>query len=72
MSRLAVVLAPPEPQLQHAALAPHYQLEITRPRNLDELTVLVERATGAGSADGDAAGGRAVPELNAVDIMSGS
>ena len=42
--------------LRQAALAPHYQLEITRPRNLDELTVLVERATGAGSADGDAAG----------------
>ena len=42
--------------LKQAALAPHYQLEITRPHNLDELTVLVERATGAGSADGDAAG----------------
>src|SRR3989442_6186774 len=34
--------------LKQAALAPHYQLEITRPRNLDELTVLVEGATGAG------------------------
>jgi phenylacetate-CoA ligase len=42
--------------LKQAALAPHYQLEITRPRNLDELTVLVERAPGAGGADGDAAG----------------
>jgi phenylacetate-CoA ligase len=42
--------------LKHAALAPHYQLEITRPRNLDELTVLVERAPGAGGADGEAAG----------------
>jgi phenylacetate-CoA ligase len=42
--------------LKQAALAPHYQLEITRPRNLDELAVLVERAPGAGSADGDAAG----------------
>jgi phenylacetate-CoA ligase len=42
--------------LKHAALAPHYQLEITRPKALDELTVLVERAPGAGGADGDAAG----------------
>ena len=30
--------------LRQPALAPHYQLEITRPKNLDELTVLVERA----------------------------
>ena len=42
--------------LKQAALAPHYQLEITRPRNLDELTVLVERAVGVGHADGEAAG----------------
>ena len=44
--------------LQQEALAPHYQLEITRPKALDELTVLVERAPGAGSADGDAAGAK--------------
>jgi phenylacetate-CoA ligase len=42
--------------LKQAALAPHYQLEITRPRQLDELTVLVERAAHAGSVDGDQAG----------------
>src|SRR5438552_7160047 len=42
--------------LKQAALAPHYQLEITRPRNLDELTVLVERAVGVGHTDGEAAG----------------
>jgi phenylacetate-CoA ligase len=42
--------------LKQPALAPHYQLEITRPGALDELTVLVERAPAAGSADGDAAG----------------
>ena len=42
--------------LKHAALAPHYQLEVTRPTVLDELTVLVERAPGAGGTDGDAAG----------------
>jgi phenylacetate-CoA ligase len=41
--------------LKDAALAPHYQLEITRPGNLDELTVMVERAPSAGSADGNAA-----------------
>ena len=42
--------------LKDAALAPHYQLEITRPKNLDELTVLVERAPGAGGKDGETAG----------------
>ena len=44
--------------LKQEALAPHYQLEITRPKVLDELTVLVERAPGAGGADGEAAGTR--------------
>ena len=44
--------------LKQEALAPHYQLEITRPKVLDELTVLVERAPAAGGADGDAAGAR--------------
>src|SRR5436190_6535599 len=42
--------------LKQAALAPHYQLEITRPRNLDELTVRVDRAVSVGHADGEAAG----------------
>ena len=42
--------------LKQAALAPHYQLEVARPTVLDELTVLVERAPGAGGTDGDAAG----------------
>ena len=32
------------------------QIEIARPKSLDEMTVLVERTAGAGSADGDAAG----------------
>jgi phenylacetate-CoA ligase len=44
--------------LKQEALAPHYQLEITRPKTLDELAVLVERTPGAGSADGDAAGAK--------------
>jgi phenylacetate-CoA ligase len=44
--------------LKHVHLAPHYQLEVTRPSNLDELTVLVERAPGAGGGDGDAAGAK--------------
>jgi phenylacetate-CoA ligase len=44
--------------LKDAALAPHYQLEITRPGNLDALTVMVERVPAAGSADGNAAGTR--------------
>jgi phenylacetate-CoA ligase len=44
--------------LKDAALAPHYQIEISRPKNLDEMTILIERAPGAGSADGDRAGER--------------
>jgi len=44
--------------LRDAVLAPHYQIEITRPRTLDEMTILVERAAAAGSADGEAAGTR--------------
>ncbi|HTP45320.1 MAG TPA: phenylacetate--CoA ligase PaaK [Casimicrobiaceae bacterium] len=44
--------------LKQEALAPHYQLEVTRPKHLDEMAVLVERAPGAGSADADSAGAR--------------
>ena len=44
--------------LRDPVLAPHYQVEITRPGNLDEMTILVERAPAAGSADGSAAGAR--------------
>jgi phenylacetate-CoA ligase len=42
--------------LRQPGLAPHYQLEVTRPKHLDELAVLVERAPQSGSAEGDAAG----------------
>ena len=44
--------------LRDPLLAPHYQVEIARPRNLDEMTVIVERAPAAGGADAEAAGGR--------------
>jgi len=47
-----------ELMLKDPALAPHYQIEITRPGALDEMAVLVERVPAAGSADGDAAGKR--------------
>ncbi len=47
-----------ELMLREALLAPHYQVEITRPRNLDEMTVLVERTPAAGGSDADAAGER--------------
>jgi phenylacetate-CoA ligase len=30
--------------LKEPELVPHYQIEITRPKNLDEMTVLVERS----------------------------
>src|SRR5690349_5606426 len=44
--------------LRDPTLAPHYQVEITRPHALDEMTVLVEHAPSAGRADADAAGER--------------
>jgi phenylacetate-CoA ligase len=44
--------------LKQDALAAHYQLEVTRPKNLDELTVVVERSPGAGAKDADGAGER--------------
>jgi phenylacetate-CoA ligase len=52
--------------LKDAVLAPHYQLEITRPGNLDELTVMVERAPSAGSADGNAAGTRLAHHIKSL------
>ncbi len=52
--------------LKDAALAPHYQLEITRPGNLDELTVMVERVPTAGSADGNAAGTRLAHHIKSL------
>jgi phenylacetate-CoA ligase len=42
--------------LKDRSLEPHYQLEITRPSSLDELTVVVERSPAAGPVDGDVAG----------------
>jgi len=44
--------------LRHGELVAHYQLEITRPKNLDEMTVLVERSPAVASAQADAAGAK--------------
>jgi phenylacetate-CoA ligase len=44
--------------LREEVLAPHYQIEVTRPQQLDEMAVLVERSPAAGSADAEAAGVR--------------
>jgi phenylacetate-CoA ligase len=52
--------------LRDAVLAPHYQLEITRPGNLDELTVMVERVPASGSADGNAAGTRLAHHIKSM------
>ena len=52
--------------LKDAVLAPHYQLEITRPGNLDELTVMVERVPASGSADGNAAGTRLAHHIKSL------
>ena len=42
--------------LKRPELVPHYQLEISRPHNLDEMVVLVECSPAAGSAEGESAG----------------
>ncbi|HET9669269.1 MAG TPA: phenylacetate--CoA ligase PaaK [Casimicrobiaceae bacterium] len=58
--------------LHDAMLAPHYQIEITRPKNLDEMTVLVERAPSAGGADADAAGQRLAARVkNLIGVSCG-
>jgi phenylacetate-CoA ligase len=55
-----------ELMLSEALLAPHYQVEIARPRNLDEMTVLVERTPAAGGADADAAGARLAHRIKSL------
>ncbi len=52
--------------LKDKVLEPHYQLEITRPANLDEMTVVVERSPVAGAADGDAAGAKLAHLIKAL------
>jgi phenylacetate-CoA ligase len=52
--------------LKQLALAPHYQLEVARPNILDELTVVVERASAAGGKDGDAAGERLAHQIKSL------
>ena len=42
--------------LKQRELVPQYQIEIERPKVMDEMTVLVERAPAAGSVDGERAG----------------
>jgi len=55
-----------ELMLRDASLAPHYQIHITRPKNLDEMTVLVERVASIGSVDGDAAGKRLAHNIKSL------
>ena len=52
--------------LKERALEPHYQLEITRPGNLDELAVLVERSPAAGTADGEFAGAKLAHHIKSL------
>jgi phenylacetate-CoA ligase len=52
--------------LKYPALAPHYQLEITRPRHLDELTVIVERRAGVGISDCDEEGAALAQMIKAM------
>ena len=55
-----------ELMLREPELAPHYQIEITRPGALDEMTVLVERSPAAGSMDGEAAGKRLAHHIKSL------
>jgi phenylacetate-CoA ligase len=52
--------------LQDAALAPHYQIEVTRPQHLDEMTVLVERSPTAGAADAEGSAARLAHLMKAM------
>ena len=52
--------------LKERALEPHYQLEITRPGNLDELAVLVERSPATGTADGESAGAKLAHHIKSL------
>jgi len=52
--------------LKQPELVPHYQIEISRPKNLDEMTVLVERSPGAGPADGEAAGAQLAHHIKSL------
>jgi phenylacetate-CoA ligase len=52
--------------LKHPALAPHYQLEVTRPKTLDELAILVERAAGSDVAGSDAAGAKLAHQVKSL------
>jgi phenylacetate-CoA ligase len=52
--------------LKDRVLEPHYQLEITRPGNLDELAVLVERSPASGSTDGESAGAKLAHHIKAL------
>ncbi len=57
--------------LRETALVAHYQLEVTRPLHLDELTVLVEHSPQAGTADGEAAGARLAQSIkNLVGVTA--
>ena len=55
-----------ELMLKDPVLAPHYQVEISRPKIMDEMTVLVERVSSAGSADGEAAGKRLAHHIKSL------
>lgn len=52
--------------LKERGLEPHYQLEITRPGNLDELAVLVERSPATGTADGESAGAKLAHSIKSM------
>jgi phenylacetate-CoA ligase len=52
--------------VKERTLAPHYLIEVTRPKNLDEVTVHLERTPLSGFADGEAAGQRIARQIKSL------
>jgi phenylacetate-CoA ligase len=52
--------------VKERVLAPHYVIEVTRPKNMDEIAVLVERTPMSGFNDGEAAGGRLAQAIKSL------
>jgi len=57
--------------LRTPALSPHFQLHLTRPGRMDELTVVVERRADATAPDGEAAGQQLIASIkNTIGVTA--
>jgi phenylacetate-CoA ligase len=52
--------------VKERSLAPHYLIEVARPKNLDEVIVHLERTPMSGFADGEAAGERIARQIKSL------